>query len=242
MLNKIIYCTQCSSQISIEDKYCYDCGAPNKYNNFRSNQERANKISREINSANNKGLRVGVYRKDVNRAAFAQIIIENIAYISNIKNNYLTNAEFALILKLTTITEKHSNKLIKLESKTTYGFYNTKQNANISWITNFFNFSSRSYVSKIMNSLLEKGILIEKRTIPNSEERIQKARPLFFNPEIVYRGDKNKISGELCKMVLDNDILEKKNIKIPWKIWISKREKNGRLYKRNTYNRKKSNN
>lgn len=129
-----------------------------------------------------------------NRATFSQIIIENILYITNRHPKYLSTAEFSLVFKLCAFTCKIYNKLVKYETRTGYGYKNTLQNANISFISNFIG-QSRSYTSKLIKSLRNKGIIYEDSEfiIEDTNNRKTNAAPMYLNPEICYQGNRKKI-------------------------------------------------
>jgi len=43
-------------------------------------------------------------------------------------------------------------------------------------------------------------------------------RSLFINPEIFCKGDTNKLSPTLVMLIKHNDIIERSNIKLPYKV------------------------
>lgn len=191
-----------------------------------------NDIGYKLNDATDRGYKVILKKSDYSRALFCQLIMDNIAYLST-KTDNITNSELGFLFKLSSLVERYSNALIKIEPRTSYGFKFKRRYATVSWIADFFNYSSRSYVSKLINSLIKKGIILEDPEAENSKS----SRVLYINPEILYRGNKNKVSKKLCDILQTNDPLEENGVKLPWKIWIHQNERSGKLYKRNSYNR-----
>lgn len=174
-----------------------------------------------------------------NRAKFSQLIIENMQYILNRHPDYLSTAEHSTLLKLFSLTTKYFNKIVKYEKRSGYGYKSTAQNATIKDIAEFINVS-RTNLSKNINSLIKKGLVIEDKDeiIEDKNDRKTNAVALYINPEICYSGDRNNIHGKLCRYIKDNDILEENNIHLPWKCWVEPKARDGKLYKRGTYNKK----
>jgi len=143
-------------------------------------------------------------------------------------------------MKLSSLTSKFYNKIVVYENSTGYGYKTQLQNASISYIAKFID-SSRSNTSKKINSLIKKGILIEDKeeVIEDKNNRKSSSSALFINPELCYQGPRNSIHGYLCRHIIENDILEKQDIFLPWKVWINENKKNGELYKRGTYLKKR---
>src|SRR5690625_7795831 len=79
----------------------------------------------------------------------------------------------------------------------------------------------RAGVSRLISSMIEKGIIFEFVNARELKEfnRNVTSRTLFLNPELFYVGDRNKIDGKLATLVFENDILEKNNIKLDWKVY-----------------------
>ena len=198
-------------------------------------------INAEINKIEDKGLNVKLEEKEpANRAKFSQIILENIQCICNKHPDYLSNSEFALLFKLCSLTTKIFNVISVYEKRTGYGYKNTAQAATITQIAEFIN-KSRSNISKKINSLIEKGIIYEdkEKCIISKDERKVNATPLFINPEISYQGSRNRIVGNLARLIKENNILEKNDINLPWKVWINHNANFGKLVRRETFIKKK---
>lgn len=202
---------------------------------FRSGREKKQQEIRNLaeeayNEADTQGYKVNVKNKNYNRANFAQLIMDNIAYLAHEKPNYISNAEFALIIKLASITQKFSNLVVKVEKKSNYGYKLLSEPATITWLANFFNYSSRSYLNKKIIDLEEKGVLFRDKD-PTSVNKI------YINPELTYRGNKNKIFSKLCDKLGNkfDDVLDKEKIALPWKVLKKPKERTGKLYKRSSY-------
>ena len=191
-----------------------------------------NDIGYNLDDATDRGYQVILKRSEYNRALFCQLIMDNVAYLSTKAEN-ITNSELGFLFKLSSFVERYSNALIKIEKRTSYGYKFQKRYATVSWIAEFLNYSSRSYVSKLINSLIKKGIILEDPEVDNSNT----SRVLYINPEILYRGNKNRVTKKLCNILQDKDPLEEQGIKLPWKLWIHPNKRSGKLYKRNSYNR-----
>jgi len=168
----------------------------------------------------------GLYKiKDSNKCPFAQDIIDNFDVIN--RTNYLTTAEYAFVQMIKPLVAMSSNAIVDR---------NSGESINVAGIAKYLN-KDRSGVSRTVNKLIEKGILLE---IVDPEDlilfnRTVTERPILMNPEIVYNGDKNNINKTLIKLITSNDVLEKNNVLLPWKVWFNKGNGSGRLYARKTY-------
>lgn len=174
-----------------------------------------------------------------NRARFIQIIQDNWLYLLVVKSDYLSQSEISTIIKLCTLTNKYYNLLTEYEKRSGYGYIDNKQYASISYMAEFFG-ESRSNFSKKVNSLINKGIIIEDRDKVEKDVNEKKFNiiPLYMNPQICYQGDRNKMYGKLSRLVIEDDILEQNGILLPWKVWIGDYDKYGKLIKRGTYLKK----
>lgn len=179
-----------------------------------------------------------VKKKDMNKATFSQIIQDNMLYL--ISKDYLTNAELGFMMKLSAMIELHSNAIVLYERDSDTGNYiNTGQYLKVADIARICGYSPESFhVSRLVNSLIRKGILyelVDTQSLREHKGKIVKERPLFFNPEIIFAGDRNYINATLSRIVINADHLEKAKIKLPWKLWLKQGAKYGRLYQRKTY-------
>ncbi len=181
-------------------------------------------VAKQEQLANDQGF--GIYKlKEKNKAYFVQTIQENLEMI--ILNGYLSNAELGFLFSLFPMVQLHSNAIVKRD---------TGQFMTVSEIAKFLN-RNRSGISTNIQSLLEKGILLEivdAQEIKEYQRNVSK-RPLFMNPELVYAGDRNKINATLAKLVFEFDKLERKKIMLPWKLFLKNGEEHAKLYSRKTY-------
>jgi hypothetical protein len=188
-------------------------------------------IGREFSKARDKGLKIISY-VDKNRVPFAQVIAPNMRYL--VKNNYLATAEMAFLLSIAANIEMHSNAIICYEDS------DKGQYLKVADMANLFNYSERQ-ASRLVNGLINKGIIYEYVDTLTIKKygRVVEERPLFLNPEIIYCGDKNKINATLCRLVINADHLEKGKLKLPWKLWLDSGCEYGRLYRRDTWLKKR---
>lgn len=185
-------------------------------------------VNEQDEKAHKKGLRI-VREKDINKADFTMTISDNMKYIFHLKSpsndSYLSTAQIALIYQLSWYVEMGSNIITKEDGD----YY------SLSELCELFGYS-RCHLSVLINGLISKGVLYEvvgRDLIKNN--RVIGRRALIINPEIIYRGDRNKINATLARIVINGDILEKQKIKLPWKVWMDIGANHGRLYRRSTY-------
>lgn len=191
-------------------------------------------MNRQFSAAKEHGLRV-IPLQDKNRAQFAQMIAPNIRQL--VKQKYLTTAEMAFLTSISGYIEMHSNAIVSYEDN------KEGQYLKVTDIAKLMNYSDRQ-ARRVINGLIEKGIIyeyVDSLTI-KKYGRVVEERPLFLNPEIIFSGNRNKINATLCRLVINADHLEKsKNptVKLPWKLWIESGCEYGRLYRRDTWLKKK---
>lgn len=168
----------------------------------------------------------GIHKlKKINSAPFVQSNANNLQFL--ISTGYLTDPEWNVSSKIQTLCELNTNAIVNPE---------TKQFMNVSEIAQFLR-RDRVAVGKLLNALLKKGVLYE---IVNAQEirehgRPVTERPLYMNPELYYAGNRNQVNAILSKICVKSDMLEKKGIKLSWKIWYESGEKFGKLVTRHTY-------
>mgnify|MGYP001444959831 CR=1 FL=1 len=168
----------------------------------------------------------GLYKKNnKNQARFTQTINDNWDIL--IKQNYLTGSELTFLMSITALVEFDVNAIAHRD---------TGQFMNVSEIARYLG-RSRSRVSNVIKSLIDKGVIFEFVNIDELLEfrRNVTPRSLFLNPELIYAGDRNKIDGTLAMLVTKYDKLEKNNILLEWKVWRKPGERFGKLYRRKTY-------
>lgn len=124
----------------------------------------------------------GIYkkRKPTDRVRFVQIIMDNITFL--IKIRYLDQKEEAFLFKLAAYLEFKTNVIIQQTDKDDV---DTAVPATPSYLAEQFGVS-REYVSRIMNSLLKKGILgVAEAGMITEDGRACSSRTWFVNPNIM---------------------------------------------------------
>lgn len=191
-----------------------------KKQQFDNDLSEINELEKKANSFG-----FGIYKiNQRNKAVFTQTINDNLETL--VTKKYLTNAESTFLFLLMPFVELHSNALVNRNG----------QFMSVTELAASLN-RERTRTSKTITQLLEKGMMFEfvnAQEIKKYKRNISQ-RPLFMNPEIIYRGDKNRINATLTKLVMEYDILESKGIKLKWKLFLKSGEEYGKLYTRNTY-------
>ena len=188
-------------------------------------------LDRELRKVKDRGYKI-IQVPEHNKAQFAQVITPNMRYL--VKRNYLATSEMAFLFSISGYIEMHSNAIISYE-ESEHGQY-----LKVAGIAKLLNYSERQ-ASRLVNALINKGIIyeyVDTLTIKKYGRVIQE-RPLFLNPEIIFCGDRNKINATLCRLVINADHLEKGGIKLPWKLWLDSGSEYGRLYRRETWLKKR---
>lgn len=188
-------------------------------------------LRRELGKVEECGYKV-IQLPDKNRAQFAQVIAPNMRYL--IRRNYLATSEMAFLFSISGYVEIHSNAIVSYDGNK-HGQY-----LKVADIAKLFGCSGRQ-ARRLINSLIDKSIIyeyIDTLTI-KKYGRVVQERPLFLNPEIIFCGDRNRVNATLCRLVMNADHLEKSGIKLPWKLWLEKGCEYGRLYRRDTWLKKK---
>lgn len=141
------------------------------------------KVARKIT-----GKDIGIYTKKPkqNKIRFSQFLQRNIDYLR--EKNYLTTEEKAFLFDMQSYTSINSNALVKNTNKT------PMDSLSITDMSNIRGFS-RPATSKVVNSLIEKGILAKGSTGKGGERT--KNFVIFVNPNIIYVGDKDVVKEHL---------------------------------------------
>lgn len=187
-------------------------------------------VAEQEQKANSLGY--GLYKlKQKNKTPFVQHFHENIAVL--LERKYMTIQELGFLTALQTYLAMGSNAI---KSPKTDDFMTITEIADVVGLT-------RTNASKTIKRLLEKGLLFE---FVNAQEikkykRNVSARPLFINPELMYKGNKDQIDATLCDLVMEFDLLESEKIPLPYKVWHSKNSEYGKIITRKKYleNKKK---
>lgn len=169
-----------------------------------------------------------VMQKSKNKVGFTQVIQDNLEYL--VTQQVLKSHHNDLILRLLPYIEIGSN-FLSFKDRTPF---------NISTLSKRLK-TSRPNLSKNINELIELGMIFEFVDVWNYRlhGRIVEERPLFFNPEVIVTGDKNKIELTLTRLLLLNDRFERNGVYLPKKIHINPKGNGGKLYDRSTYLRKR---
>jgi hypothetical protein len=123
---------------------------------------------------------IGKKKKRTDGVKFVQLIMDNVNYLN--KLGYLQAKEEAFLFKLTPYIEFKTNVIIErvdneLEVETNA--------ATPSYLAEQFG-NTREYISRIMNSLLKKGILgVAEAGMTTDDGRICSSRTWFVNPNIM---------------------------------------------------------
>lgn len=201
------------------------------------------------------------YDEKKNETAFTQILDDNLEYITQVHfeiNNdnvkyyipkkgmkitgkpYLTPAERLLMYDVAKYIEPESNQLYDADND---------MFMTITRISELI-FNDHSQVSEHINSLVNKGILLQGNvsdseiTMKDGTKRIGKPRQLYMNPELFCKSDKNQINATLCSLLrtayhskfnTNIDKLEKLGILLPYKIAFQSGMKYGKIVTRKTY-------
>lgn len=181
-------------------------------------------VNQEEKKANEQGFTI-IKKRDTHGAGFVQTLKGNIKVL--MKKKYLSFIELGFLLAMADLYEMHSNAIVNPE---------TNRFMSVNEIAEYFG-RDRSGTSKLINSLIEKGIIYEFVNTDELREfgRPVTERPLFINPEIVFCGERNRINATLARLAMRYDKLEKRKIYLEWKVWIHSGEEYGKLVKRKTY-------
>jgi hypothetical protein len=185
-------------------------------------------LNREWAKAQQRGLRV-VPLAEKNRAGFVQVIAPNMRYI--MQHRYMSSAEAAFLLALSAYAEMHSNAIIAHDGGSSY--------LKVAGMADRLGYS-RQQASRLVNALVSKGLIYEYDTLTIKKHgRVIEERPLFLNPEIIFCGDRNRVNATLCRLVMNADHMERSGVRLPWKLWLGSGAEYGRLYRRDTWLKKK---
>lgn len=193
------------------------------------NMKRESSIDLDIvNQIDQKAKNAGyslIKTRGINRASFTQLIDDNWDLLT--QKGYLTNQESGFMLDITPLIQFQTNAIADVE---------TGQFLTVSCIAKYLK-RDRSGVSRMINSLTEKGILFEFVDVEEIKKykRNIHERPLFVNPELFYKGNRNRIDAALVTLVDHFDKLEKSKVLLAWKVFRKPNESFGQLYRRKTF-------
>lgn len=130
---------------------------------------------------------IGKRKKKTDGVKFVQMITGNIDYLCEI--GYLTQAEKAFLFEISRFLEFKSNVIVEKNVEDE----GKPSAASPSYLANKLN-KTRTSVSKMMNELLDKGILgVAETGVTTEEGRICSSRTWFVNPNILCNAPKDEI-------------------------------------------------
>lgn len=143
----------------------------------------------------------GKKKKPTDKVRFAQMITENVEYLSKI--GYLTTAEKAFLFDVSAYLEFKTNILVERSNDNEID----ADSASPSYLATQWK-KERARISNMMNGLLKKGILGVAETGMTTEDgRICTSRTWFVNPNIVCCSPKDgvdKATQKIFKKALRN--------------------------------------
>lgn len=158
-----------------------------EHNNIsKSELEKAMEI---MSKATGKELYIGTKKSPLSKVRFAQFMQNNLGFLR--ENKYLTAREKSFFLDITPLISFDSNCIVvDITVKNPVPM-------NISQIAEFLG-NDRSNTSKIINSLMKKGLVFKGES--GLENNNAKAYAIFINPHIIYAGDKDNVNKALQVM------------------------------------------
>lgn len=153
-----------------------------------------------LSKATGKELYIGTKKSPQSKVRFAQILQENLKYLT--ENESLTLSEKGFLLDIIPYVAFHSNALVfDIKEK-------TPTPMNISELAKELN-RARHKTSEIVNSLVKKGLLAKAES--GIEGNNAKAYSIFVNPHIIFAGDKDNIPEHL--QIIFNKAMKMKHLK-----------------------------
>ncbi|QDZ82724.1 MULTISPECIES: MarR family transcriptional regulator [Priestia] len=130
---------------------------------------------------------IGKRKKKTDGVKFVQMITENIDYLCEI--GYLTQAEKAFLFEISRFLEFKSNVIVEKNVEDE----GKPSAASPSYLAKKLN-KTRTSVSKMMNELLDKGILgVAETGVTTEDGRICSSRTWFVNPNILCNAPKDEV-------------------------------------------------
>jgi len=139
-----------------------------------------------LSKATGKDLYIGTKRSPQSKVRFAQILQENMKFLS--KEGHLTLSEKGFLMDIIPYVSFHSNAIVfDIKDK-------NPMPMNISEFAKELE-RPRDRVNKTVNSLVKKGLLAKAES--GIETSNAKAYSLFVNPHIIFAGDKDNVPEHL---------------------------------------------
>jgi hypothetical protein len=139
------------------------------------------------------GKDIGIYtkRSPQSKVRFAQFLQKNWEYLREQK--YLTNEEKLFLVDIQPNVSMHSNAIVDDIMK------RPPDALNVQGVANIRN-AHRTTTSKIINSLIKKGLIA--KSVSGDFKDINQAKDyvLFVNPNIIYVGDRDDVEEHLILM------------------------------------------
>ena len=155
---------------------------------------------------------IGKRKKKTDGVKFVQMITENIDYLCEI--GYLTQAEKAFLFEVSRFLEFKSNVIVEKNVEDE----GKPLAASPSYLAKKLN-KTRTSVSKMMNELLDKGILgVAETGVTTEDGRICSSRTWFVNPNILCNAPKDEVdraTQQIFSKALRNIKVGKKKHKLP---------------------------
>ncbi|HDR7398127.1 helix-turn-helix domain-containing protein [Bacillus toyonensis] len=147
-------------------------------------------IANELQAkANSYGMKLVPEKKVKNKAKFVQLLQLNWEYLR--QKDYLTGEEKIFLLDIQAYIGLHSNAIVDDITKKYASPFNITQIGEVLG-------TSRTKVSRVINSLVKKGILAKAES--GVEGNNAKAYAIYVNPNIIYAGNRDDIQGALVTM------------------------------------------
>ncbi|MFD2683254.1 MarR family transcriptional regulator, partial [Bacillus seohaeanensis] len=149
-------------------------------------QEQMENALAMLSKATGKEHYIGTKKSPQSKVRFAQILQENMKYLS--KEGYLTLSEKGFLMDIIPYVSFHSNSIVyDIKGKNPVPM-------NISELASELG-RARQKTSQIVNGLVKKGILAKAES--GIEGNNAKAYSLFVNPHVIFAGDKDNVPEHL---------------------------------------------
>ncbi|PFO78871.1 MarR family transcriptional regulator [Bacillus cereus] len=138
--------------------------------------------------ANSRGMKLIPERKMKNRFLFAQFMQKNWEILRD--REYFSSEEKIFLMDMQSNVSLHSNAIVDDITKKPPQALSNQAIADILG-------TSRTKISRIVNSLIRKGILAKSVSGDVTNTKQAKDYVLFVNPHVIFAGDKDKVEEHL---------------------------------------------